>query len=67
MLIALVAVYFSAPSPSLRTGYSISCPFTHTQHFPGGPLHAAPVAWLLLIDAMLIGVGLAAFLRRDLR
>ena len=58
---------FSAPSPSLRTGYSISCPFTHTQHFPGGPFHAAPVAWLLLIDAMLIGVGLAAFLRRDLR
>ena len=27
-------------------------------------MHAAPVAWLLLIDAMLIGVGLAAFLRQ---
>ena len=30
-------------------------------------MHAAPIAWLLLIDAMLTGVGLEAFLRRDLR
>lgn len=38
-------------------------PFTHTQHLPGGPFRA----WLLLVDATLIGTGLAAFRRRDLR
>jgi ABC-type glutathione transport system ATPase component len=37
------------------------------QHVPGEPFRAAPVVWLLLIDAALRAVGLAAFRRRDLR
>jgi ABC-2 type transport system permease protein len=41
-------------------------PFTHMQHAPGCPLRTAPGAWSLLIDTVLIGVGLAAFRRRDL-
>lgn len=42
-------------------------PFMHAQRVPGESYRAEPVMWLLLIDAALIAVGLAAFRRRDLR
>ena len=67
MLIALVAVYFLGSLAESSHRLLDLVPVHAHAALPGGPFHAAPVAWLLLIDAMLIGVGLAAFLRRDLR
>ena len=67
ILIAFVAVYFLGSIAGSPHWMLDLVPFTHTQHIPGDPFHLAPVAWLLLIDAMLMGVGLAAFRRRDLR
>ena len=42
-------------------------PFSHLPKLPGGEFQAAPVLWLLAIDAVLIVIGLIAFRRRDLR
>jgi ABC-2 type transport system permease protein len=41
-------------------------PFGHTPRLPGGELGLAPLAWLTLIAAVLIGTGLSAFRRRDI-
>jgi len=67
VLVCFVAVYLLGSIAESPHWLLDLVPFTHTQHLSGGPLPAAPVAWPLLIDAMLIGVGLAAFRRRDLR
>jgi ABC-2 type transport system permease protein len=66
-LVGFVAVYFLGSIAEFPHWLLDLVPFTHTQHLPGWPLRTAPVAWLLLIDTVLIGVGLAAFRRRDLR
>ncbi|WP_027502656.1 ABC transporter permease [Rhodococcus sp. UNC363MFTsu5.1] len=42
-------------------------PFSHTPKLPGAGFEAAPVVWLLVIDAGLLVAGLVAFRRRDLR
>jgi ABC-2 type transport system permease protein len=67
MLIAFVAVYFLGSIAEFPHWILDLVPFTHSQHVPDWPFHGAPVVWQLLIDAALIGIGLAALRRRDPR
>jgi polyether ionophore transport system permease protein len=41
-------------------------PFTHVPRLPGGPVTAAPLAWLSVIAVALGAAGLAALRRRDI-
>jgi polyether ionophore transport system permease protein len=41
-------------------------PFTHIPKVPGADVSPTPLAWLLLIAAVLVAAGLAGFRRRDL-
>jgi ABC-2 type transport system permease protein len=41
-------------------------PFSHIPKVPGADVSATPLAWLLVIAAVLAAAGLAAFRRRDL-
>ena len=67
VLIGFVALYLLGSIAGFPHWLLDLVPFTHTQRIPGEPFRLAPVAWLLLIDAALIVVALAAFRRRDLR
>ncbi|MFD0331967.1 hypothetical protein ACFQZC_36890 [Streptacidiphilus monticola] len=40
-------------------------PFTHVPRLPGGELRTAPLVWLVLLSAALLGAGLAGLRRRD--
>jgi ABC-2 type transport system permease protein len=40
-------------------------PFAHIPH--PGAVTATPLLWLLVIDVVLLGVGVTAFRRRDIR
>jgi ABC-2 type transport system permease protein len=67
VLVGFVAVYLLGSIAGFPHWLLDLVPFTHTQRVPGEQFRVAPVVWLLLIDAALIAVGLAAFRRRDLR
>jgi ABC-2 type transport system permease protein len=67
VLVGFVAVYMLGSIDGFPHWLMDLVPYTHTQRIPGEPFRAEPVVWLLLIDVTLIGVGLAAFRRRDLR
>jgi ABC-2 type transport system permease protein len=67
VLVAFVAVYLLGSVAGYSHWLVDVVPFTHTQHMPDRSLSAAPVLWLLTIDAVMIAVGLLCFRRRDLR
>jgi ABC-2 type transport system permease protein len=66
-LVAFVAVYLLGSIAGLPHWLIDLEPFVHAQRAPGEAFRAAPVGWLLVIDAALLGLGLLAFRRRDLR
>lgn len=67
VLVAFVAVYFLGSIAGVPRWVLDLEPFIHAQRIPGEAFRAAPVLWLLLIDAVLLAVGLLSFRRRDLR
>ena len=67
VLVGFVAIYLLGSIDGFPHWLLDLVPYMHTQRIPGRPFRAAPAIWLLLIDIAFIGVGLAAFRRRDLR
>jgi polyether ionophore transport system permease protein len=65
--VLVVATYLLGSMPEFPHWLLNLVPFTHTQRVPGALIRTAPLMWLLLLDAALIAIGLAAFRRRDLR
>ncbi len=41
-------------------------PFAHTPRLPGGPFSAVPLAWLVLLAAVLVAAGSIGLRRRDI-
>jgi ABC-2 type transport system permease protein len=67
VLVAFIALYLLGSVAGFPHWLLDLVPFTHTQHVPGEPFRAAPLLWLLAIDAVTIAVGLTGFRRRDVR
>jgi ABC-2 type transport system permease protein len=67
VLVAFVAVYLLGSLSNSPQWLLDLEPFTHVPHVGSGDLIAAPLLWLLGIDAALITLGTTAFRRRDLR
>lgn len=63
----LIVVYLIGALGKLPQWILDIVPFVHVPKLPGGHFEAAPVLWLLASAALLIGLGVAAFRRRDLR
>jgi ABC-2 type transport system permease protein len=63
-----VAAFLVLFGPLLRLSQGLIdlAPFSHIPKVPGAAVSAAPLAWLLVIAAMLAAAGLAGFRRRDL-
>jgi ABC-2 type transport system permease protein len=54
--------------PTLRLAQPIQdiSPFTHVPRLSGGPVNAAPLAWLTLAAVLLAAAGMAGLRRRDI-
>jgi ABC-2 type transport system permease protein len=54
--------------PTLRLAQWVQdiSPFTHAPKLPGGPVSAAPLAWLAVAAVVLAAAGLAGLRRRDI-
>ena len=63
-----VAAFLVLFGPLLRLSQGILdlAPFSHIPKVPGAAVSATPLAWLLVIAAVLAAAGLAGFRRRDL-
>ena len=67
VLVGVIALYFLGSVAGMPQWLLDLTPYGHLPHVPGEGFRAEPVVWLLVLDAVLIAVGLAAFRRRDLR
>ncbi|MEU7765127.1 ABC transporter permease [Nocardia sp. NPDC049190] len=67
VLSAMVVLYFVGSLDGLPQWMVDLVPYVHPPKVPGAQFRAQPVLWLLGIATLLIGVGVAAFRRRDLR
>ena len=67
VLVGFVAVYLLGSLSGSAQWVLDLDPFTHVPRVGDGNFTPVPLLWLLLIDAALIALGLAAFRRRDLR
>ncbi len=67
VLVGVIALYFLGSVAGMPQWLLDLTPYGHLPHVPGEGFRAAPMVWLLILDAVLIAVGLAAFRRRDLR
>lgn len=67
VLSAFIALYLLGSVSGIPHWVLDLAPFAHTPIIPGGQFEATATFWMLLIDGALIGLGLWAFRRRDLR
>ena len=67
VLIGFVALYLLGSVSGLPQWVHNLEPYSHIPHIGAGTFSVTPLLWLLLIDAVLIGVGLTGFRHRDLR
>ncbi|MEU4344693.1 ABC transporter permease [Nocardia sp. NPDC023852] len=67
VLSAMVVLYFVGSLDGLPQWMVDLVPYIHPPKLPGAEFQAQPVLWLLGITAILLGVGIAVFRRRDLR
>jgi polyether ionophore transport system permease protein len=67
VLVAVIALYFLGSVAGTPQWLLDLTPYAHLPHVPGEPFRAAPLVWLLIVDAVLFVVGFAGFHRRDLR
>ena len=67
VLVAFIALYLLGSLANSPQWLLDLTPFSHTPHVGSGTFVATPLALLLAIDVVLIGLGVMAFRRRDLR
>jgi ABC-2 type transport system permease protein len=67
VLVGFVALYLLGSLSGAAQWVLDLEPFTHIPRVGDGTFTPVPLLWLLLIDAVLIALGWAAFRRRDLR
>jgi ABC-2 type transport system permease protein len=65
-LVAMVVIFFVGSLDGLPQWMVDLVPFVHPPKVLGAEFQAQPVLWLLAIAALLLGVGVATFHRRDL-
>jgi ABC-2 type transport system permease protein len=67
VLVGFVALYLLGSLSGASQWLLDLEPFAHIPRVGGGEFTAVPLTFLLIIDAALIGLGAAAFRRRDMR